>query len=155
MKSIIRRVHKVFQLSPGERAVLVQAWGLFLLVELALRVLPFTRLLILSDKVFLNRKNKPVLALVPSVSRLAWLVEIASRYTPVTATCLKKALVLSWLLARRGTQTEVRIGVAHHEGRLKAHAWLAYDGQVVLGHQELARYETLLPHVTESTARMR
>jgi hypothetical protein len=73
------------------------------------------------------------------------LVEVAGRYTPVTATCLKKALVLSWLLARRGTHTEVRIGVARHEGRLKAHAWLDYDGQAIFGHQEFERYETLVP----------
>ena len=144
MKSTIRRVHKVFQLSPGERAVLVQAWGLFLLVELALRILPFTRLLILSRKVFLKQKEKPALAVVPSDSRLAWLVEIAGRYTPVTATCLKKALVLSWLLGRRGTQAGVQIGVASHDGGLKAHAWLDYDGQVILGHQEIEGYEPLL-----------
>ena len=144
MKSTIRRVHRVFQLSPGERAVLVQAWGLFLLVELALRILPFTRLLSLSNKVFLNRKSEAALGLVASLPRLAWLVEIAGRYTPVTATCLKKALVLSWLLERKGTQTEVRIGVAREEGRLKAHAWLDYDGQVIFGHQEFERYETIL-----------
>ncbi|MBI4382315.1 MAG: lasso peptide biosynthesis B2 protein [candidate division NC10 bacterium] len=144
MKSTIRRVHKVLQLSPGERAVLVQAWGFFLLVELALRILPFTRLLSLSNKVFLNRKGEAALGLVPSVPRLAWLVEVAGRYTPVTATCLKKALVLSWLLGRRGTQTGVRIGVAREKGRLKAHAWLDLDGQVIIGHQELERYETLL-----------
>ena len=69
---------------------------------------------------------------------------VAGRYTPVTATCLKKALVLSWLLERKGTQTEVRIGVAREEGRLKAHAWLDYDGQVIFGHQEFERYETIL-----------
>ena len=145
MKSTIRRVHKVFQLSPGERAVLVQACGLFLLVELALRILPFTRLLSLSKKVFLKQKSEPALGLVPAVPRLAWLVEVAGQYTPVTVTCLKKALVLSWLLARRGTQTEVRIGVVRHDGRLKAHAWLDYQGEVVLGHQEHERYEMLLP----------
>ena len=140
----MRRVHKVFQLSPGERVVLVQAWGLFLLVELALRILPFTRLLSLSRTVFLKQKSEPASGLVPSVSRLAWLVEVAGRYTPVRATCLKKALVLSWLLARRGTRTEVQIGVTRHEGRLEAHAWLDYDGQVIFGHQEFKRYETIL-----------
>jgi hypothetical protein len=144
LKSTIRRVHKVFQLSPGERAVLVQAWGLFLLVDLALRILPLTRLLSLSKKAFLKQTSEPALGLAASVPRLAWLVEIAGRYTPVTATCLKKAMVLSWLLARRGAQTEVRIGVARHDGNLKAHAWLDYDGQVIFGHQEFERYETIL-----------
>ena len=144
MKSTIRRVHKFFQLLPDERAVLVQACGHFLLIELALRILPFTRLLSLSKKVFLKRRGKPVLPLILAVPRLAWLVEVAGRYTPVTATCLKKALVLSWLLARRGIQTEVRIGVARPDGGLEAHAWLDYHGEVILGHQEHERYEPLL-----------
>ena len=144
MKLTTGRFRRLFQLSASERVVLVQAWGLFLLVELALRILPFTRLLSLSRTVFLKQKSEPALGLVLSVPRLAWLVEVAGRYTPVTATCLKKALILSWLLARRGTQAEVQIGVAHHDGRLKAHAWLDYDGQVIFGHQEFERYEPLL-----------
>ena len=154
----MERVHKFFQLPFGERLILAQAWGLFLLVELALRILPFSCLLNLSKKIFLKRKGGPsfppfakggrgdlALTAGPSVMRLAWLVEVAGRYTPVTATCLKKALVLFWLLGRRGTQTELRIGVARPQGQLKAHAWLDYQGEVILGHQEHERYEMLLP----------
>lgn len=140
----MERVHKFFQLPPGERLILAQAWGLFLIVDLALRILPFTRLLSLSQKIALKGKDDPALALCLPVSRLSWLVEVAGRYTPLTATCLKKALVLSWLLGRRGAQTALRIGVARHEGRLKAHAWLDHDGQVILGHHEGEHYEPLL-----------
>ena len=152
----MERVHKFFQLPPNERLILAHAWGLFLLADLALRILPFLCLLDLSKKIFLKRMSSPsspparggkgdlALAAVPSVPRLAWLVEVAGRYAPVAATCLKTALVLSWLLGRRGTQTELRIGVARHEGSLKAHAWLDYDGQAVLGHHEFERYETIL-----------
>lgn len=139
----MERARKFFQLPLDERLILAQAWGLFLLVDLALRILPVTRLLSLSQRIALKRKGDPALTLVPSVMRLSWLVEVAGRYAPVTATCLKRALVLSWLLGRRGTQTELRIGVARQEGRIRAHAWLDYDGQVILGHQELERYETL------------
>lgn len=140
----MERVHKLFQLPPAERLILAQVWGLFFLVDLALRILPFTRLLTLSEKVFLKRKGEPAVALVPSVPRLAWLVEVAGRYSLVRATCLKQALVLSWFLGRRGAQTALRIGVARHEGRLKAHAWLDHDGQVILGHHEGEHYEPLL-----------
>jgi hypothetical protein len=140
----MERVHKFFQLPPNERLILAQAWGFLIFVELALRVLPIKDLLKLSKKTFLKRRDDVTLALVPSAMRLSWLVEVAGRCTPVRATCLNKALVLSWLLARRGTQAEVRIGVARHEGRLKAHAWLDHNGQVILGHQELERYEPIL-----------
>ena len=152
----MERVHQFFQLSPNERLILAQAWGLFLLADLALRILSFSCLLDLSKKIFLKRMGGPsfppfakggkgdvALTAGPSAVRLSWLVEVAGRYAPVRATCLKEALVLSWLLGRRGGQTELRIGVARQEGRLKAHAWLDYDGQVILGHQEIERYETL------------
>ena len=144
MKLAVERLNKVFQLPPGERVILGQAWALFLLAELALRILPFRRLLALSDKVFLKGRGEPALELLPSAARLAWLVEVAGRYTPMRATCLKKALVLSWLLGRTGTQTELQIGIARYEGTFKAHAWLNYGGQVILGHQQIERYETLL-----------
>lgn len=140
----MERIHKFFQLPPNERFILAQAWGLFLLVDLALRILSFQYLLNLSKKIVPRRKDDSALALVPSVMRLSWLVEVAGRYAPVKATCLKRALVLSWLLGRRGTQTELRMGVARHDGSLKAHAWLNLDGQVILGHHEGEHYEPLL-----------
>lgn len=69
-----------------------------------------------------------------SLERVAWLVEVAGRYSPVSATCLEKAIVLSWLLGRRGLATTLRIGVARREGALAAHAWLEHAGEVILGH---------------------
>lgn len=68
------KIHKFFRLPPDERRILAQAWGFFLLADLALRILPFTRLLTLSEKVFLKRKGEPAVALVPSAARLTWLV---------------------------------------------------------------------------------
>lgn len=52
------RIHKFFRLPPDERRILAQAWGFFLLADLALRILPFTRLASLSDRVFLKRKRE-------------------------------------------------------------------------------------------------
>ncbi|MBI4588185.1 MAG: lasso peptide biosynthesis B2 protein [Candidatus Rokubacteria bacterium] len=133
MKFVIERIHRVFELAPGERVILVQAWGLFVLVEVALRILSFTRLLTLSDTLFLKRRGRADAVPVPSLPRLAWLVEVAGRYVPVNATCLKQALVLSWILGRRGIATTLRIGVARPEGILEAHAWLERQGEAIGG----------------------
>ncbi|MDD5559559.1 lasso peptide biosynthesis B2 protein [Candidatus Methylomirabilis sp.] len=138
-------VHKFFQLPPNERLILAQAWGLFLLTELALRVLPFTHLLSLSrKKSVLKRMGNPSLPPFVSVLRLSRLVEVAGRYTHAKVMCLKTALILSWLLGRRGISTELRIGVTRESGSFKAHAWLDHDGHVIPGHQEGERYELLL-----------
>lgn len=144
MKSAMERLHKFFQLPPRERIVLVQAWALFLLMELALRVLPFQQLCALCDHAGRKRPEKSSKP-VPSVSRLAWLVEVAGRFTPVTATCLKKALVLSWLLGRRGLTSTLQIGVARHGDVLTAHAWLEQQGQVIFGLPECEGHRPLVP----------
>jgi hypothetical protein len=126
-----------------ERIVLVQAWALFLLIELALRVLPFKRVRTLCDNAGRKGPEKSSEA-VPSVSRLAWLVEVAGRFTPVTATCLKQALVLSWLLGRRGIAATLHIGVARNAETLAAHAWLENNGQVIFGRSEQDGFTTLV-----------
>lgn len=120
-------------LPPAERAALVQAWALFLLVEIGLRVLSFPRLLALLGKTSRGSPDSPGRADGPSLARLAWAVGVAGRYTPVAPTCLKSALVLSWLLRRRGVATTLAIGVARREGGLTAHAWLEREGQAVAG----------------------
>jgi hypothetical protein len=63
---------------------------------------------------------------------------------PLNATCLKQALALCAVLARRGIQTQVFIGAARAtEGQLDAHAWLECQGKVLLGEPAPGRYSTL------------
>ena len=132
------------RLPRDERVTLAQAWGLFLLVELALRILPLPRLLALSDRVARKPTVEPALPWVPPLARLAWLVDVAGRYAPAGATCLKRSLVLSWLLARRGIATTLRIGVARRDGGIEAHAWLERDGQVIQSLPGRDGYEPLV-----------
>ncbi len=145
MKFVLERLLKFYRLPPGERLTLVQAWEFFLLAELCLWVLPFNRLLSLADTLFASRRGETRRESAPSVARIAWLVEVAGRYVPGNITCLKKALVLSWLLGRRGIATTLRIGVAREEGRLKAHAWLEQDGRVIIDDASTHGYQPLLP----------
>jgi hypothetical protein len=123
-------LRKYFQLAPTERFILVQAWILLAIAALTLRLLPCKTLFTPSPKDFPS--SLPPLFVVPPVPRLAWLVEVAGRYSPLNATCLQQALVLAWLLAMRGIPTEVRIGVLRRERTLTAHAWLEYQGTALL-----------------------
>ncbi|MBI5411263.1 MAG: lasso peptide biosynthesis B2 protein [Nitrospirae bacterium] len=130
------------RLSPPEAMILAQAWVLLILAELGLRLLPFHSLLSLRRG--FQRASQDSLPPPPLfIARLAWLVEVAGRYSVIKATCLKQALVLSWLLERRGLSTLLRIGVSRRAGALKAHAWLELDGQVILGLPVHEQYEPL------------
>lgn len=139
----MRRFRKVLQLSPSDWHFLGQAWLLFLFVEVGLHILPFKSLLKVYRADRLKKRQPSSRTQAFSVPRLAWLVNIAGRYHLVHGTCLKQALVLSWLLKRRGLSTFLRIGVSRHAGALKAHAWLEQDGRIILGLHVHEHYEPL------------
>lgn len=139
----MRRFRKVLQLSPCDWYFLGQAWLLFLFVEIGLHVLPFTSLLKMYRTDRLKMRQPSSRAQAFSVPRLAWLVNMAGRYHLIRSTCLKQALVLSWLLERRGLITRLRIGVSRRAGALKAHAWLEQDGRIILGVHVREQYEPL------------
>jgi hypothetical protein len=128
----VGRLAKFAQLPPEERGLLVRAWVLFLAADAGLLLLPFTSLLKIGEVASGGRSSAMPSSL--SIPRLGRLVDIAGRYVPGRATCLKRALVLSWLLRRRGIASTLRIGVARRDGVLAAHAWLERDGEVVFGH---------------------
>jgi hypothetical protein len=63
--------------------------------------------------------------------RVAWLVDVAARFVASRDSCLSRAMILWWLLRRRGLQGQLRIGVRKRNGRLEAHAWVEYRGQIL------------------------
>ncbi len=144
MRCAVEAIRKFVDLMPKERLILAQAWWLLLLAELALRTIPFKHILTLTQNICVKGREKPTRELTPPVERLAWLVDVAGRYSLVNATCLKQALVLSWLLGRKGLATSLQIGVARHDDTMTAHAWLEQEGQVICGHTGGRRYEPLV-----------
>lgn len=150
MKSTLERLRKAAHLSLADWAILGQAWILFCVSELKLRILPFRSMLAMSGASAVRESDHSI---APSVlARYAWLVTVAGRYSPFRSTCLKEAVVLASLLKRRGIATQLRIGVSRQEGRFKAHAWLERNGQTVDGMQGRDGYEPLVPQREEMSA---
>jgi len=79
------------------------------------------------------------------IERWAWLVDVAGRYSPIRSTCLKQALVLSFLLGRQGMITRLRFGVSRRSGSFKAHAWLEQQDEIIVDLHGNGGYEPLLP----------
>ncbi|MEZ5645277.1 MAG: lasso peptide biosynthesis B2 protein [Burkholderiaceae bacterium] len=67
---------------------------------------------------------------------LAQLAAIAGARGPISATCLRQALVVRAWLRRRGLDARLKIGVKMPDGQLDAHAWVEVDG-VALGQHRL------------------
>jgi hypothetical protein len=57
----------------------------------------------------------------------------AARLSPVPGTCLVSALVAEALLNRHGYPVTLRVGAQRQGGAFAAHAWLEFEGCVVVG----------------------
>lgn len=140
----MNRLSKLAALRPGDRQLLAMAGMTVLAVRVALWLIPYGR-----TREFLKRssqKAKRTQEPRESPDRVAWAVRTSSKAVP-KASCLTQALAAELLLARRGHDSELRIGVARGEGgRFEAHAWLEANGEIVIGAlDDLERFTPLGP----------
>ena len=68
----------------------------------------------------------------------AKVVAIAAGRGPVRATCLRRSLLLWWLLRCDGIETVLRVGVSRDSATLHAHAWVEYLGRPVNDADDIA-----------------
>lgn len=122
--------------------LLLQTGLLLAVTQVALRLLPFRvvrRLLIPQSR------GRPG----PSIPQIVRAVRVTGRCLP-GCTCLPRALVAHFLLARAGEHPVLRIGLATDErGHLKGHAWVECRGRVVIGGARSSlEFTALLPFET-------
>jgi Transglutaminase-like superfamily len=146
----VPRLRKALALSASDCLLIIQATLWFAVVELGLRLLQLrTVFAILHEEKRSARKSlsQPVGVAADIPEHVGYCVELASRLHPLHPTCLKKALVFYALLTRRGFDVQLLIGAAkaitNTEGKLDAHAWLEYQGRVILGGPGRERYSIL------------
>lgn len=142
------KIKKFFDLSPEDRHRLINAFLLVGVVRIALQLLPFE----LVRRWLANRSRVTINAKFGVTDRLLWAVQVASRHILGDKPCLTQALVAQMLLGQHGMVTDLHIGVAkNHLDELQAHAWLEYDGKVIIGDlRDLSRYKSLPPLQTPS-----
>jgi len=78
--------------------------------------------------------------------QMARVVGVAGRRSPWPTTCLRQALMLWFLLTRRGIVCELRVGVENSVTTgFVAHAWVELQGRVLIGGEHAqARYVVLV-----------
>ena len=133
----MRHVAAFWNLSAGDRHLLIGAAATLAFCQLALRFLNFERLQAWAGRVV--SRADPGLTPVESST---WAVHAAAQRMP-WVTCLGKALALQRMLAQRGHASELRVGVAKAGQDFSAHAWLVVGDRVLIGDEELGQYTTL------------
>ena len=63
---------------------------------------------------------------------VARMVSVAANHGLYRANCLKKSLVLWWLLKRKGIEADLHIGVQKKGELLDAHSWVKINGSVLI-----------------------
>lgn len=82
----------------------------------------------------LARADAASTPLASSRHAVAHAIAAVSPHTPWHSNCLAQALAASALLRRRGLPSTLYLGVAKDRTqRLQAHAWLAYEAQLITG----------------------
>jgi hypothetical protein len=138
--AIGRKIVTLTRLSAPERRRAFGAIALMALVRTALWVLPF-RWIRRFVEAGLDRL-KPVAGSSPP-RNIVWAVRLAARYVP-GASCLTQALTAQLLLSWCGIASRLHVGVSRAQN-FEAHAWLEYNGRVLLGgEEESSRYSPIL-----------
>jgi Transglutaminase-like superfamily len=125
-----RKISKFLALSRTERWLFAQSLFLLPVTAAALHLSSFKRisaaLARLSPAVADETQDeKTALAQARTTARM---VTLAARHGFFNSTCLHRALILWWLLRRRGISSDLRIGVRTETGEFEAHAWVEYRG---------------------------
>ncbi len=117
--SLPQKIKKLFSLSWQEQLLLAEIAFRVLVIELALKILPLKTLLkILSKK---TRRAQPKKRFQDE-GRTSYLVHAADYYLPPKPGCLRRALVLFWILDKVD-EAVFQIGIRRQGGALEAHAW--------------------------------
>ncbi|MFC1720156.1 lasso peptide biosynthesis B2 protein [Pseudomonadota bacterium] len=132
------------KLPPWERRLLLSSAALLPLIGLLIRLAGYRKTKnLLQSWVPSSAKVNPYRMPHDDPERIAQLVAIATRHGPYRATCLRQALAVWWLLARRGVQADIKFGVQPNQPELKAHAWVEVNGKA-LNHPPTIKQDYLV-----------
>jgi hypothetical protein len=77
-------------------------------------------------------------------ARISWAVETAARIVPSGTNCLVRAIAGREMLARRGVNSQIRLGVAKNlSDALLGHAWLECGDRIITGEGEHLNYAAM------------
>jgi len=117
-------------LSRDHRADFLSALALLPLVGAALRLFEFRTCQFALER--LSKRRQPARESWRDAMNLAEIVRAAVRNGVTRPNCLRQALVLWYLLRRRGIAVDLKIGVRKtSSGALEAHAWVESGGRAV------------------------
>ena len=127
---------------PARRRV-TEAAALVILVWAALRVLPFSAVRSMLAHYARRRAARSVTAAAEPILVRRAVTGIAARWS-FARNCLVQALTAHTMLASRGVESDLHIGVRRNQASLEAHAWVDCHGAMVVGDIDRLPHYALL-----------
>ncbi|GAB3673276.1 lasso peptide biosynthesis B2 protein [Halopiger thermotolerans] len=131
--------------SVGDQVRVLAAAALLLSLPPVLGAIRFERV----RRVLLRASDAAAVAIPgdPAPARIVSATEAADRHLPGSRRCLVRSLTTETLLRLYAFTPDHRIGVTKGaDGVVKAHSWLEFDGEILIGELEnLSQYEPLPP----------
>ena len=119
------------RLSGRRQRLLFEAAATLIAVSVALRVLPFRRVIRLGAVSVRGRSED-------AAEDCIWAMEAAARRLPWPIVCIQKGIAGQRLLRRHGIDAKLHYGIANPADRpkLEAHVWVTVGGEPVIGGTE-------------------
>jgi hypothetical protein len=139
-RTLASKTGKFVKLSWQQRSLLLQALVLLPFVAISLHLLGIGRTQYALAKLCpqaIPRSNELLWSQAETTARM---VAIAAHYSQFWANCLKRSMVLWYLLRRQGIVSELRIGVQNEVGKFQAHAWVEYQNVVLNDNQNVRQH---------------
>jgi hypothetical protein len=95
----------------------------------------------LKDRIPLKERLPQDIAILQAIE-MAEVVELAARRRLVNATCLRRSLVLWYLLRREGIDSNLRFGVRKAAAEIMGHAWVEIEGSVINDDESITKQFT-------------
>lgn len=144
--SLHGKLKKLFALRRCEWRLLLAAAILLPAIGGALRIFGYRR-----TQAWIGRsvhKSRHSTGKACEVAQVCRMVSVAACHGLYQATCLRQALVAWWLLGRIGIVSKLVIGVRNDKHGFSAHAWVEYQGRVVIGGDDAPqRFHSMTPPI--------
>jgi hypothetical protein len=127
-------------LSWADRLLLAEALPTLVLASLAIRLLPFRRVVGAAGAA--DRRTFVTDSAGETARKVVWAVRAWARRVPWKAVCFQQGLAVHVMLRRRGIASHLHYGVSQADG-LKAHVWVSVAERDVIGGDEAAGFTCL------------
>jgi Transglutaminase-like superfamily len=140
-------LHRFIHLGSQERNLFLKAYVLLTIVRLGLLLKSFNRLCKLLEQISLRYQTASgdPLSQRQLIVRVQWAINACCKFMPGSVKCLARALTMKTLLEQQSCPSKLIIGVDKNQAQqLEAHAWVEYEGHVIIGQlDDLPRFKPL------------